>query len=990
MNRTSETNGTKATTPEFNAAAGTNGTAAVNLDQMNTALDDSEVADNPYVVTNTGTYASAIPAQAGGSATAIGANANANATSAVALGGNTVATAQNAVALGTLANATGSETVAIGVSARAAGNNSTSLGRSAVAGASSSLALANSAQANGTGSIAIGQSANTRVGADNSIAIGTGAAVTLSHQVSPTNGIAIGNNARVVDGGVGPVASGSIALGNSTSAGGNGAIVIGSGSRNTNSGTVVVGTNAYATTGSTLLGSSATATGSASVALGTSATATATNAVALGSNSIAGAPNTVSVGNTDTPRRIVNVGDGTQPTDAVNLGQLNTIRDSVATLNTTVDRIGIQVTTNTQAISQIREDMDSGTIGLVQQASEGADLTVGKATAGAAVNFTSTVGDRKLTGVGPGEVSSASNDAVNGAQLNATNSNVKDLSARVEDVDARAEKTEAAVTNIVNKLDSGALGLVQQDPATKTVMVAADSGGTLTNFAGTDGVRKLTGGAPGEVSSSSNDLITGAQLNETNVNVRALSTRVEGLDVSVKNNETAVANIRNELGSGSVGLVQQDAKTNEILVAVDKPGTSVHLAGKDGSRTLRGVREGEVSSASNDAVNGKQLNDTNVNVKALSTRVEGLDVSVKNNEAAVTNIRNELGNGSVGLVRQDAETNEILVAVDKPGTSANFAGTNGARTLKGVDVGEVSSASTHAVNGSQLYVTNEAVARNTADIGELNAGVSILSDRVSIVEGNLTTIDAKVSGLEGGTAGLVRQASANANLTVGIATNGVAVDFKGTGGERRLTGVADGAQDTDAVNRKQMNTALSAKADSRYVDVKGSGTAATASANSIALGGGAVAGPDGGNVAATAIGYAAKAPGEGATAIGRNTEAAAWGAVAIGWGSKATAARSFAIGQSSVASGEDSIALGYNAVATLPNTFSVGSTAQQRRIVNVKDGIELTDAATVGQLQHELRAESERVIAELRAESDGVIAQLRAEIQELRSRLNAS
>ncbi|WP_077176150.1 hypothetical protein [Burkholderia cenocepacia] len=59
-------------------------------------------------------------------------------------------------------------------------------------------------------------------------------------------------------------------------------------------------------------------------------------------------------------------------------------------------------------------------------------------------------------------------------------------------------------------------------------------------------------------------------------------------------------------------------------------------------------------------------------------------------------------------------------------------------------------------------------------------------------------------------------------------------------------------------------------------------------------------------------------------------------------------------------------------------------------MVNVADGKEWTDAATVGQLQVELRAESEKVIAEWRAELERVNAALRAEIQELRVRLNAS
>ncbi|MCW3686385.1 hemagglutinin, partial [Burkholderia cenocepacia] len=130
-----------------------------------------------------------------------------------------------------------------------------------------------------------------------------------------------------------------------------------------------------------------------------------------------------------------------------------------------------------------------------------------------------------------------------------------------------------------------------------------------------------------------------------NVSVKTLSNRVDGVDARVTNNETAVTNIRNELGSGEVGLVRQDPDTNAITVAADHAGASANFAGTEGARKLRGVAEGELSSASNDAVNGKQLNATNVDVKNLSTRVNGIDARVTNNETAITNIRSELGSG---------------------------------------------------------------------------------------------------------------------------------------------------------------------------------------------------------------------------------------------------------------------------------------------------------------------------------------------------------
>lgn len=66
---------------------------------------------------------------------------------------------------------------------------------------------------------------------------------------------------------------------------------------------------------------------------------------------------------------------------------------------------------------KIKNDLNSGSIGLVKQENAQADITVAKDTGGNKVNFTGTDGDRVLTGVANGAVTAESKDAVNGAQL---------------------------------------------------------------------------------------------------------------------------------------------------------------------------------------------------------------------------------------------------------------------------------------------------------------------------------------------------------------------------------------------------------------------------------------------------------------------------------------------------------------------------------------------------------------------------------------------
>ena len=75
-------------------------------------------------------------------------------------------------------------------------------------------------------------------------------------------------------------------------------------------------------TSSTALGNGALASGGSSTVVGNGASATGNNAVAVGAGSVASRDNAVSVGTAGGERQVTNVAPGTQPTDAVNLGQL--------------------------------------------------------------------------------------------------------------------------------------------------------------------------------------------------------------------------------------------------------------------------------------------------------------------------------------------------------------------------------------------------------------------------------------------------------------------------------------------------------------------------------------------------------------------------------------------------------------------------------------------------------------------------------------------
>ncbi|MDR5833017.1 YadA-like family protein [Caballeronia sp. LZ034LL] len=603
-----------------------------------------------------------------------------------------------------------------------------------------------------------------------------------------------------------------------------------------------------------------------------------------------------------------------------------------------------RTTQNTTDISTINTQISSGTIGLVQQDVVSRVITVAKDTDGAAVDFTGTGGGRTLTGVANGAVNGASNDAVNGSQLFAVSASaaaalgggssvdanglvtvptytlngqsVQGVEAGFSNIDGRTTQNTGDITNntaaindITNQINNGTVGLVQQDPATRTITVGKDADGSAVDFTGTGVARTLTGVANGAVNGVSNEAVNGSQLfavsasaaaalgGGSSVDMNGLVTMptytlngqpVQGVEAAFTNldgrttqNSTDISTINTQLSSGTIGLVQQDAISRAITVAKDTDGASVDFTGTGGARTLTGVANGSVSSGSAEAVNGAQLfavsasaaaalgGGSSVDANGLVTAptytldgqsVQGVEAAftnldgrttqntgdITNNTAAINDITNQINNGTVGLVQQDPATRTITVAKDTDGSAVDFAGTGGARTLTGVANGAVNSVSSEAVNGSQLFASANSAASalgggssvdanglvtmptytlNGQPVQGVEAAFTNLDGRTTQNTTDISTINAQLSS---GTIGLVQQDAVSRVITVGKDTDGAAVDFTGSAGVRTLTGVSNGAVNSvsnDAVNGSQLfataNSAASALGGGSSVDGNG-------------------------------------------------------------------------------------------------------------------------------------------------------------------------
>ncbi|TRW16875.1 YadA-like family protein [Glacieibacterium frigidum] len=527
-------------------------------------------------------------------------------------------------------------------------------------------------------------------------------------------------------------------------------------------------------------------------------------------------------------------------TDAVNGSQLSATNTQVTAINT-------QVTTNTAAIAvtntnvtNLTTGINNGTIGLVQQtggAPGAGQITVGQATGGTSVSVAGTDGNRVVSGVaagvaatdavnvsqlnavgngvanavqydvvggvrtntvtlaggaaGPvtvtnvaaGALNDTSTDAVNGAQLFATNSQVTTNTTNIANLTTTVAGNTTAITantTAITNLTNGTAGLVQQDggaPGAGTIRVGASTAGTTVDVTGTGGTRTVTGVTAGALNDTSTDAVNGAQLFATNSQTTINTTNIAG-------NTTAITNLTTNINNGTVGLVQQTGGSpgnGPITVGATTGGTTINVAGTGGDRIITGVAPGL---AANDAATVGQL-------------------------AQVTG-------GAFNAVQYDTDANGgRLNSVTLIGGSA------GPVTISNVAAGALTAGSTDAVNGSQLAAANAQIVTNSTTINNIiagNAGAFRSNNAAGAPAASATGANASAGGFGATASGVQSVALGNGAVSTGSRSvalgaqstdGGVAnvVSVGSVGAERRIVNVGPAINGTDAVNLSQLQAA---------------------------------------------------------------------------------------------------------------------------------------------------------------------------------------
>ncbi len=687
-----------------------------------------------------GQYSSAIGSKThaiGGASMAFGVSAISEGDRSIALGASSYSFGQYSMALGRYSKALGRLSIAMGDSSKADGANAIALGNAAKAAGIMSIGLGDNANASQDYAMALGAESEA---AENATAIGNKA------HAKGVNSIALGNGSQAL-------ADSAITIGQGNKANGADAIALGNGSQSS-------GLNAIA------LGKASVVTGDNSLALGSNTNANGINSVALGAGSIADQDDSVSVGSDSLQRKIVNVKNGTikaDSHDAINGSQLYAISDSVAkrlgggssvnvddgtvkapTYNlkngnknnvgdalTVLDQFTLQWDQNRDKYSaahgsstasvitdvadgavsdsskdavngsQLKatnDDVETNTTNIATNTGNIATNTANIATNTTNItNLTDTVGDLKddallwngtafnaahgtettstITNVKAGTLSDDSTDAVNGSQLKDTNDNVATNTSNIAGNTANiATNTTniAANTTSINSLNTS-VDALEQD--------AMLWNGTAFNAAhGTETTSTITNVKAGTLSDDSTDAVNGSQLKATNDNVATNTTNIASNTANIATN---TANI-NTLNT-SIDTLEQDA----ILWN----GTAYSAAhGTETASTITNVKAGTLSENSTDAVNGAQLNATNANVATNTT-------NIATNTASINTL-----NTSIDALEQDA------LLWDGTAFSAAHGANKDASKITNVLAGTVSSASTDAINGSQLHGLSSSIA----------------------------------------------------------------------------------------------------------------------------------------------------------------------------------------------------------------------------------------------------------------------------------------
>ncbi|MEQ5030114.1 YadA-like family protein [Morganella morganii] len=546
-----------------------------------------------------------------------------------------------------------------------------------------------------------------------------------------------------------------------------------------------IGRFAVAENNGVALGKNAISTTAAKggIAIGNNSKVTAERAIALGDGSQATTANEVSFGNASLKRKLTNISAGSSDNDAVNFKQLSATNE-IVTKNTD------DIAGHTTAITTINNSLTEGTLGLVQLSADGKKVVLSdKAKDATAFEF----GGKKLSGVSNAALAADSTEAVNGSQLFATNEQVKvntdgitrhtadiagnkaDIAKNTTDIagnktaiiqnttditkntsDIAGNKADITknttgiakntgdITTINNNLAAGTLGLVQlSNDGKKVVLSDKAKDATAFEFGG----KKLSGVSDAALAADSTEAVNGSQLFATNEQVTANTDGITRHTADIAGNKADIAKNTTDIAGNKTAITQN---TTDIT-----------------------------KNTSDIAGNTAAINQNTTDIAGNKMVITQNTADIAGNKADITTINNNLAAGTLGLVQLSDDGKKVVLS-DKAKDATVFE--FGGKKLSGVSNAALAADSTEAVNGSQLFATNEQVkvntdgiTRHTADIAGNKADIAknttdIAGNKTAITQ-NTTDITKNTSDIAGNKADITKNTADIAGNKADITKN---------------------------------------------------------------------------------------------------------------------------------------------------------------------------------------------------------------------------
>lgn len=612
----------------------------------------------------------------------------------------------------------------------------------------------------------------------------------------------------------------------------------------------------------------------------------------------------------NTASKITNILDGTvtaTSSDAINGSQLYDLSSNIATYfggNASVNTDGV-FTGPTYKIGEINYYNVGDALAAINSSFSTSlgDALLWDATAGKFSAKHGTNGDASvITDVADGEISDSSSDAVNGSQLHGVSSYVVDALGGGAEVNADGTITAPTYTIANADYDNVGDALNAIDTTLDDALLWDADAGENGAFSAAHGKDKtasvITNVANGAISAASSDAINGSQLYTTNKYIAdALGGDAEvNADGTITAPTYTIANAEyNNVGDALDALDDNALLWDETA----NGGAGAYNASHDGKASIiTNVANGSISEDSTDAVNGSQLNATNMMIEQN------------------TQIINQLAGNTDATYIQENGAGINYVRTNDDGLAFNDASAQG--------------------------VGATAIGYNSVAKGDSS---------VAIGQGSYSDVD---TGIALGSSSVSSRVIAKGSRDTSITENGVVIGYDTTDGEllgalsigddgkyRQIINVADGSEAHDAVTVRQLQNAIGAVATTptKYFHANSTEEDSLAvGTDSLAMGAKTIVNGDKG----IGIGY------------GAYVDANALNGIAIGSNAQVIHVNSIAIGNGSTTTrGAQTNYTAYNMDAPQNSVgeFSVGSADGQRQITNVAAGSADTDAVNVGQLK---------------------------------------